>query len=279
MGFLGARRNATPAGASFLEVDKPTECTEGSWLFAIANNNGITGTHSIRMDVGGVQDTAWVPVGNLQSSAVGASNAHLWVYARKIGVGEAGSNAPTSFQFNSIGGNRTFVGAIIAYDELNALDPVEDFLIDPDGGVGGTSVFCPDVTTTEPDQYVIRLGGIRANVRVTPIGGYTERLDFNTLDEEPGSAASFQLFWHEFLRASAGTTAAPFVDQTAPTVVAEHVGASIVLAKPEVIPPETSRLLPDGVAASSGYANASTANIANVHGDPDSQGGTGFTAS
>jgi hypothetical protein len=41
----------------------------------------------------------------------------------------------------------------------------------------------------------------------------------------------------------------------------------------------TTELLPDGVAAQSGYANATTGNIANLHGDPDVSGGTGFTAS
>jgi hypothetical protein len=40
-----------------------------------------------------------------------------------------------------------------------------------------------------------------------------------------------------------------------------------------------SSVLPDGVAAQSGYANATTGNITNLHGDPDVAGGTGFTAS
>jgi hypothetical protein len=42
---------------------------------------------------------------------------------------------------------------------------------------------------------------------------------------------------------------------------------------------QVSTLLPDGVAAQSGYSNATTANISNLHGDPDISGGTGFTAS
>jgi hypothetical protein len=280
MGYLGHRQDASLAGTSFIEIPKPTECVEGGWLFGIVNNNGIEGTHTMRvLDNLGVVDTGWTLVDDLGSSLVGSSNAHLWLWRRKVQSGEGGVSGPTGFRFDNLGGNRTMAAAILAYDELSPTDPIADILIDADGGSAGTSVFCPDITTTEDNMYVIRLGAIRANVHVDPIGGYTERVDFNTLDQEPTSGASFQLFWHEFLRANAGTTAAPFVNQTAPTVVAEHVGASLVLANPPVVPPEVSTLAADGVAASSGYADASTANIANIQGNPDTPGGTGFTAS
>jgi hypothetical protein len=59
-------------------------------------------------------------------------------------------------------------------------------------------------------------------------------------------------------------------------VAAQHVGATIVLAPPQ---PVVSALAPDGVAAQTGYADATTGNISRVQGDPDAPGGTGFTAS
>lgn len=280
MGYLGHRQAASAAGVSFLEVTKPTECVDGGWLFAIVNNNGIEGTHTMRvLDNLGVQDTGWLLVDDLGSSLTGASNAHLWLWTRKVTAAEAGTNGPTGFRFDNLGGNRTMVAAIIAFDEIDPLDPIADFTMDGEAGVPGTSIFCPNLSTTEADQWVIRFGCVRANVHVDPISGYAERVDVHTVDLQPASGATFQIFWHEILKASAGATTADIVSQSAPTVVAEHVGGTLILANPPEIPPETTTLVPDGVAASSGYANATTGNIANVQGDPDTQGGTGFTAS
>ena len=279
MGYLGHREAASAAGTSFLEVAKPTECVEGGWLFGIVNNNGIEGTHDMRvLDTAGVADAGWTLVDDLGSSLTGSSNAHLWLWRRKVEPGEGGSSGPTGFRFDNLGGNRTMVAAIIAFDGIDPLNPIADFILDGESGVPGTSIFCPNLSTTEADQWVIRFGCVRANVHVAPITGYAERVDFNTIDLQPASGATFQIFWHELLKASVGATTADIVSQSAPTVVAEHVGGTLILANEPEIPPETSTLAPDGVAASSGYANASTANIANVQGDPSQQGGTGFTA-
>jgi hypothetical protein len=87
-------------------------------------------------------------------------------------------------------------------------------------------------------------------------------------------AVNFSLFWMDLLKANPGFTAADTVNSD---TTGEHIGMSLVLnmAAPAA---EVSTLAPDGVAAQTGYANASTANIANILGDPDTPGGTGFTA-
>ena len=270
MGYLGHRLNSSPGGTPDLVMTKPTECVEGGWLFALIGTNINAATYTIepRLADNITPDPLWLPVDNDFSSITSSTAASLHIFAKKVLASEAGASGPASYTFHIGPSNRTYAAILLAYDGLKATNPVLQAILSDSAGENSVSVECPNVTSTRENQYIIRCGVIRQDANFATLTGYTEQVDWNNANN------NISLFWQELLKANPGVTSQSIVTAT---LAGEHVGATLLLDN-DVADSEVSTLAPDGVAASSGYANASTANIANILGDPDTPGGTGFTA-
>jgi hypothetical protein len=153
-----------------------------------------------------------------------------------------------------------------------ALEPVFVLLA---VGHGGTGIAFAALNSLSTDHTIIRIGYAHTGTSpptYTPPADHTLRATANT----SGSQAKRGNALMDKPVTSAGTEAATELDITG--TINATVGVGFVLSSASAPATQTSTLLPDGVGAQSGYLDATTANITNLHGDPDVSGGLGFLA-
>jgi hypothetical protein len=266
MGFLGHRTGNTGGGVGSCVIDKPTECTTGSWLVLVTNTNCLDGTHVISPP-----DATWQLIIDKQAGTNGSLASHMHVWMKKVLASEAGVSGPSTYTFTVAGGARTWSWGISAWDGLDKSAPVSNEGSDADGNASDTTIPCPTRSSLYANSVVMRIATIRANCTFTDLGGgYNNRVQINP---GGGTGPNFAINLQDTTQAAVGPAGLQTITAS---VAAQHVGATLILAPPQ---PVVSTLAPDGVAAQSGYADATTGNISRVQGDPDSAGGTGFTAS
>ena len=265
MSFVDHRTGNTGGGVGTVVIDKPTLCAAGNWFILVLNSNMLDGTHSLTPP-----DVTWQLVIDKQAGTAGSDTSHMHVYIKKVLSSEAGGAGPATYTFTCNGGARSFSWSLSAWDGLDQSNPLGNFDSDADGNVSDTTAPCPTRSTTVADAWVFRIATFRALGTFTDIGAiYNNRIQVN-----PGGGTGIN-FAHNLQDRQQAVVGAAGLETIVCSNPGKHVGATLIMNPPQ---PVTSTLAPDGVAAQSGYADATTGNISRVQGDPDSAGGTGFTA-
>jgi hypothetical protein len=266
MAFVDHRTGNTGGGVGTVVVDKPTLCAKDNWFVLVMNSNMLDGTHSLTPP-----DATWQLILDKQAGTIGTEVSHMQVYMKRVLLSEAGGSGPLTYTFVCNGGARSFSWGISAWSGWDLSNPVANSVTDADGNLTSASIPCPTRSSVVADSTVLRIGTIRSNSGFSSLGvNYDNRVQINP---GGGTGINFSINLQDRIQAVPGPAG---LETIIATNAGKHVGATLILSPPV---PVLSTLKPDGVAAQSGYANASTPNIANVHGDPETSGGTGFTAS